>query len=54
VLIKYKINEEFVEVNVKKCGRPSQQNPISKKYTGSMLINEVKLEDIWDFLPYIP
>jgi hypothetical protein len=31
MLIKYKFSDKVMEVNVKKCGRPSQQNPLEKK-----------------------
>jgi hypothetical protein len=54
MLSRYKFSDEVMEVNVKKRGRPSQQNPLGKKYSGSLLINAEKLKDILDLLPYIP
>jgi hypothetical protein len=54
VLIKYKFSGEFVEVNVKKFGRLSQQNPLDKKYSRPLLVNAEKLKDILDLLLYIP
>jgi hypothetical protein len=43
-----------MEVNVKKRGRPSQQNPLEKMYSGPLLVSAEKLKDILDLLPYIP
>jgi hypothetical protein len=54
MFIKYQFNEEFVEVNVKKRGQPSQQNPLGKKYSGLLLINAAKLKDIHEHHLYIP
>jgi hypothetical protein len=54
MLSRYKFSDEVMEVNVKKRGRPSQQNPLDKKYSGSLQINAEKLKDILDLLLYIP
>jgi hypothetical protein len=54
ILIKYRFTDEVMEVHVKKRYRQSQQNPLDKKYSGSLLVNAEKLKDILDLLPYIP
>jgi hypothetical protein len=54
ILIKYKFSDEVLEVHVKKRGRQSQQDPLEKEYSESLLVNAEKLKDILDLLPYIP
>jgi hypothetical protein len=54
VFIRYKFNEEFVEVNVKKHGQLPQHNPLDKNYSGLLLVNAEKLKDLRGLLSYIP
>jgi hypothetical protein len=46
MLIKYKSTDKVMEVIVKKHGWPSQQYPLDKRYSGSLLVYAEKLQQL--------